>query len=327
VPNSANQRTSIETDQHAISAEIVQATKSVPSIHGCTRSPLVGFIHADTRRIFLLIPSGRGIPLPMTYTLFAVAILAVLRMLAPAPAVPSNHAPEIIDLTSTIDGTEYRCKVVINSEAIRGGAALLFLHGSGECGTDGEKMLHVGLPRSAKENPEMWPFVLIVPQKPTRDSEWEDHDKAITHMLDEAAKQGLYDPERLGITGLSQGGHGTITIASLHPDRFVAAAPVCPYVERVWDTDGNRHPWPDAKSDAPGIVNAAKALASLPIWLHHGDSDVVVAVENSRALHEALQSIDADTRYSEYEGVNHNSWDNAYVDKEFAAWFIEHCAD
>jgi predicted peptidase len=267
------------------------------------------------------------ISLLMLNHLFAIAILVFSALLPASGASRADDAPEIFDLSTTIDGTEYRCKVVINTEATKGGAALLFLHGSGECGDDGEKMLHVGLPRYAKENPEMWPFVLIVPQKPTVDSEWEDHDKAVLRLLDDAAERGLYDPERLGITGLSQGGHGTITIASRHPDRFVAAAPVCPYVERVWDEDGVRHPWGDANADAPAFKVAAKALSSIPTWIHHGDSDVVVSVEQSRSLHKALDAIDADTRYSEYEGVNHNSWDNAYTDPEFAAWFLEHTSE
>ncbi len=265
----------------------------------------------------------------MIHTLVAAAVL-VLVLCVPFSAPSANIADvatEIIDLSTTIDGTEYRCKVVINPEATKGGAALLFLHGSGECGTDGEKMLRVGLPRYAEDNPEMWPLVLIVPQKPTVDSEWEDHDKAVLRMLDDAAKRGLYDPARLGITGLSQGGHGTITIASRHPDRFVAAAPVCAYIERVWDEDGVRHPWGEADADAPAFKAAAESLAGIPTWIHHGDSDVVVSVEQSRSLHEALEAIDADTRYSEYEGVNHNSWDNAYTDPEFAVWFVEHTSE
>lgn len=242
----------------------------------------------------------------------------------------ASHAEPVLlifDLPVEVDGQQYACKVMINQHARMGGPALLFLHGAGECGTDGVRQTHVGLPRYAMEVPEKWPFVLIIPQKPTVNSEWEEHDTAIMLMLDRAAQQGFYDPSQLAITGLSQGGHGTITIAGRHPDRFRAAAPVCGYVRSVFDKARNRIPRTQAAAQNPETAAAAESLAGLPTWLHHGDSDVVVPVAESRALYAALQKLNADTRYSEYPGVNHNSWDNAYNDQAFSDWFAGHLGE
>ena len=238
-----------------------------------------------------------------------------------------DEALRIYDISTEINGQRYACKVMVNEAATLGGQALLFLHGAGECGTEGVRQLHVGLPRYAMEKPQRWPFVIIAPQKPSVNSEWEDHDEAILALLDTAAEMGLYDPQRLGITGLSQGGHGTITIAGLYPDRFKAAAPVCPYVRPVFNGDRERISNPEATADIPEIVAAAQKLKGMPIWLHHGDADVVVPVAESRALFGALRTLGADTRYSEYPDVNHNSWDNAYVDRDFSEWFQEHLSE
>ncbi|MGD1950345.1 MAG: hypothetical protein ACFB14_11960 [Leptolyngbyaceae cyanobacterium] len=37
----------------------------------------------------------------------------------------------------------------------------------------------------------------------------------------------------------------------------------------------------------------------------------------------ALESVDADVRYSELEGVGHNAWDPAYSDETLSIWLFE----
>jgi len=50
--------------------------------------------------------------------------------------------------------------------------------------------------------------------------------------------------------------------------------------------------------------------------------DAVVDVKNSRDIVERLKSVKAHVKYSEYPGVNHNSWDNAFAEPEFLAWMF-----
>jgi len=259
---------------------------------------------------------------------FALLTLALMLAALTGCSTPKRSAEpamkpalHIHDISMEIDGQRYACKVMVNEAASIGGSALLFLHGAGECGTEGVRQLHVGLPRYAMESPEDWPFVIIAPQKPTVNSEWEDHAHAVVALLDKAADMGLYDPDRLAITGLSQGGHGTITIAGLYPERFRAAGPVCPYIRTVFSKDRQRIPRVPATPEMPETVEAAKGLESMPVWLHHGEADTVVPVSESRALNMALRSLGADVRYSEYPEVNHNAWDNAYTDRQFGDWF------
>lgn len=237
---------------------------------------------------------------------------------APAPAV------RVVNRSIEVAGQEYKWSIMIPSTAERGGASLLFLHGSGECGADGKKNLAVGLPPAVMKNPERWPFVVVVPQKPVTLSEWEDHERAVLAMLKQADKEGYIDTDRLAITGLSQGGHGTIMLASMHPDRFRAAAPVCGYVERRISLDGERLKEIPANPDDPAVVDAAEKLAAVPVWLFHGDIDDVVPSAESSALNQALLRLKADTRYTELADTNHNAWDKAYASEELAAWLVEH---
>jgi len=237
------------------------------------------------------------------------------------PDILYGKTHEVIDVSTTIDGQSYPCAVIINKNATKGGPAILFLHGYGECGTDNERQLSVGLPKHAIDQPELWPFVLIVPQKPIHNSEWEEHEKAVIHFLDEAKAKGLYDPEKLAITGLSQGGHGTMAFARSHSDRFVAAAPVCGYLRPVFTEDRQRIKHPEATKTTPAFIAAAKELQTLPTWFWHGDADSVVSAAESRAIHGALEELDADTRYTELPGVNHNAWDDAYTSDDLSDWF------
>ena len=137
--------------------------------------------------------------------------------------------------------------------------------------------------------PERWPFVIVAPQKPVGNAEWEDYEDAVFEMLDLAVESFGADDERVAITGLSQGGHGTIAIASSHPERFVAAAPVCGYVER-WNPAGSRKRVA-ATADSPVIASAADGLAELAVWLFHGDRDEVV--QQGETIESLRRAIDA----------------------------------
>ncbi len=242
----------------------------------------------------------------------------------PESTEPDSEWGRTISRTLEHDGQNYAWSVMIPEQAEVGGAAILFLHGAGECGTDGKKNLEAGLPWHVRNETENWPFVIIVPQKPSVESEWEDHEEVLRAILDEANEEGLFDPARLAITGLSQGGHGTIMIASLHPERFQAAVPICGYVDRRVSSDGERIREVPATPEDKSVIDAASKLAGMPVWLFHGSLDNIVPPEESRSLYEALKGIDAPVQFTEYPDANHLSWPAAYSDPKLGAWFLEH---
>ena len=63
--------------------------------------------------------------------------------------------------------------------------------------------------------------------------------------------------------------------------------------------------------------------AMVPMWMFHGAEDVVVQPTFNRALYKSLMDLGArNVKYSEYPGVNHNSWDNAFAEPELLPWMM-----
>jgi len=111
------------------------------------------------------------------------------------------------------------------------------------------------------------------------------------------------DANRVYVTGQSMGGRGTWSMIALYPDVFAAAVPVC----GVGDLES-----------APDIVKN-----KIAVWAFHGTDDPLVPVENSRKMVAALKEAGGRPKYTEYPGVKHNSWVNAYLDPELARWLFE----
>lgn len=204
-------------------------------------------------------------------------------------------------------------------------AGVLFLHGMGESGTDGTSQLAVGLAPAILRDPAAWPHVVVFPQKPAREDEWEEHEAAVLEMLDRAIERYGLDRSRIALTGLSQGGHGTWEIARRNPARFAALAPLCAYPappargwrdfvrERDWTLDGARA----AANDLAGT------LATKPVYAVHGDADDVVPIAFTDVMIDALRSRGADVRFERLPGVAHDCWTHAYERGELARWLRE----
>ena len=74
----------------------------------------------------------------------------------------------------------------------------------------------------------------------------------------------------------------------------------------------------------PDAANAAKfAAARLPIWNFCGDKDREGTVKANRTMHEALIKAGAIAKYTEYPGVGHNCWDDAYGTDALYIWLLE----
>jgi len=90
---------------------------------------------------------------------------------------------------------------------------MIFLHGSGERGSDLDRVKVHGPPKIADRNPA-FPFVLVSPQLPA-DQGW-DLAKLST-LLDHSIATLRIDPARIYLTGLSLGGHATWRWAAAVP--------------------------------------------------------------------------------------------------------------
>lgn len=196
---------------------------------------------------------------------------------------------------------------------------ILFLHGSGESGTDGVKQTAVGLPQAVRLYPERFPALMVMPQsvleRPWVDPKWQG---LALSALDATLEEYSCDVDRVYLTGLSKGGAGAWYLAMRERERFAALAPVCGRIEKSTTSTAS---WEGIET--VGFGEAAKKLGTeLPIWVHHGDADKTVPVEQSRQMVEALKAVGNEVQYSEYEGVGHNSWDRAYQAASFPQWLF-----
>jgi alkaline phosphatase D len=219
---------------------------------------------------------------------------------------------------------DYKYAVYVPRNVERNGPGLLFLHGSGESGTDGSLQLAQGLGTAIAREPDEWPFVVVFPQKPSSQDEWEDHEAAVLAMLERAITEYSLDRARIGITGLSQGGHGTWEIARRHPELFAAIAPICGYPAgpaRGWANFDAKTDWTDDRAQT-AAKSIAEALAKKPMWIFHGDADASVPFRFSEFVDAALRARGGAPRFTKYPGVGHNAWDKAYREEKLALWFL-----
>ncbi len=197
---------------------------------------------------------------------------------------------------------------------------VMFLHGAGERGTDGVAHTRVGLPRLLRRWPD-FEAVVVMPQCP-RGTWWgqAEVEERVYAALEDALQTYRGDPERVYLTGLSLGGYGTWAFGFKYPGKFAALVPVCGGVaarSRIPPP-----PWHPAALDGDAYAATARAIGKTPVWAFHGEADRVIPVSESRRLVEALRALGGDVRYTEYEGVGHNSWDQAYAEPELWEWLF-----
>ena len=77
-----------------------------------------------------------------------------------------------------------------------------------------------------------------------------------------------------------------------------------------------------SKSLRPYAFIASK-VASIPVWMFHGDADKTASVEESRKMAAALKAIGANVQYTELRGIDHNAWDPAYGRADLIEWMLK----
>ena len=182
---------------------------------------------------------------------------------------------------------------------------ILFLHGSGERGTNLNLVSIHGPPKVVKDNPN-FPFIVVSPQCPSGQI-WSD--ATLLALLDEVIAHYRVDTTRVYLTGLSMGGYGTWSLGLSHPERFAALAPIC--------GGGNLI---DVLLPAP---KNARILKNLPIWAFHGAKDTVVKPDESQRMIDALHRIGNSARLTIYPEAGHDSWTDTYNNQELYDWFLQ----
>lgn len=185
---------------------------------------------------------------------------------------------------------------------------ILFLHGSGERGTNIWRTAIHGPTKYIEKHPD-FPFILVTPQCPPG-HKWDD--EIVLGILDSVIANYNVNTNRIYLTGLSMGGYGTWSLATTHPERFAAVAPICGGEGNI----GVVLTMMDAKK--------AAALKKLPVWAFHGGKDNVVALEESERMVKLLQKIgNPNVKLTVYPEAAHNSWSETYNDPALYEWFLD----
>lgn len=201
---------------------------------------------------------------------------------------------------------------------------VIFLHGAGERGSDNQKQLMHGKQFLIDNFYSANPAIVIAPQCP-ENSYWANVKRhqidsrmtfifgttdmpsppmqTLVSLVNDWISSGKVDVSRVYLGGLSMGGMGTLELLWRMPQTFAAAFPIC------------------GGADMNKLPLYAKNTA---VWLFHGDEDSVVPVEYSRSIYKRLKELGCDAEYTEYKGVNHGSWINAFQEKELAPWLFRH---
>ena len=145
---------------------------------------------------------------------------------------------------------------------------------------------------------------------------------AIESIFDHLIENYRADPDRISLTGLSRGGHGTWGLASRLGHRLSAAAPI----------GGN----------TSGITSHT-ALAKLPLWILHNSRDRVVSAEGAMRAAAWIEQIsgesflwldsfdpngsgfmDAKRVFTAVDSESHDAWRPTYSRVEFYRWMLQH---
>lgn len=200
---------------------------------------------------------------------------------------------------------------------------LLFLHGAGERGHDNElQLVHGSSLFTNQKFRSSYPAIVVFPQCDTGDY-WSNVKKEtpengqidfsfyrkgpptpamnlLEGLLKELSNTYRLDSKRYYVGGLSMGGMGTFELVKRNPKMFAAAFPICGGAAAKGMRRYKRPAW----------------------WVFHGAADPVVPYKFSLEMVKALEGKGAKVRFSLYEGVGHNSWDNAFAEQSLFPWLF-----
>ena len=169
-------------------------------------------------------------------------------------------------------------------------AMIVQLHGAGERGNGGEDLdlvLVNGFPKIVNDS-NLTDCILVMPQCPA-DSFWSLKIESIQAFIDQMIERYAVDTDRIYLCGISMGAFGTWYTAVAEPEKFAAIAPCC-----------------------GGCLAALADKLTMPIWAFHGLADPVVPAYHTVDMINVLQDTNPHFRYTLYEGVGHNCWDQAF---------------
>ncbi|MFO1019592.1 MAG: alpha/beta hydrolase-fold protein [Planctomycetales bacterium] len=185
--------------------------------------------------------------------------------------------------------------------------AIMYLHGAGECGSDGLLQTTVGLGPYVKEREQTFPFVVIFPQCEETNGQilkrWgadSPDSKRAMKILDEVTEQYQLDPQKITLTGWSMGGYGVWSWGAAAPNKWASIVPLAGGGDDSW----------------------GEKLKNVRTWAFHGALDNIIKVDESRKIVEAIRKAGGQPIYTEFAREGHGIWRNVYSRDELYRWLM-----
>lgn len=161
---------------------------------------------------------------------------------------------------------------------------------------------------------------------------WSDVSTAFQFIGNQADEYGI-DPDRIGVSGISAGGHLSLMLGLSTDEQAHRPAAVVAYMPPT-DLRGMTGPndnFPALNFDssmAPGVSPIDFASAGdPPVLLIHGDADELVNISHSERMYEALQSAGIKSEFIVLEGAEHGLFMGEHgviATEALKGWFDQH---
>ncbi len=200
---------------------------------------------------------------------------------------------------------------------------VLWMHGSGECGTDNR--IQITANRGATAFAEytddayviaaQYPASYHTPFEEGEEKIMEDWLAAYTELIQSLIEEGKVDADRVYLTGASMGGGLVFRYMTDYPELFARVVAMC------------------SRGTINEDLSVLEAVVDKPIWLFHAESDFVNPSVNSKEVYEKLVELGNEdaklTIFSDEDleklgvGFSHAIWVPVLNDMEMMEWLFE----
>ena len=177
---------------------------------------------------------------------------------------------------------------------------LIFLHGRSLSGTNLDLVKKYGVIHEIEKGRKV-PAIVVAPQVIAGKS-WEP--EKIMSVLKFVQRTFDTDTNRVYVAGMSLGGYGTLRFAGAYPEVVTAAVALC----------------------GGGNANDGCDLATVPLWIQHGNSDRAVPISESEKIVNAIKNCNGgeNLKYTIHKGADHGALERIFRTDEMYEWLFQY---
>ncbi len=177
---------------------------------------------------------------------------------------------------------------------------LIFLHGRSLSGNNLDLVKKYGVIHEIEKGRNI-SAIVVAPQVPAGKS-WEP-EKVLT-VLQFVQRTFNTDTNRVYVAGMSLGGYGTLQFAGAYPEIVTAAVALC----------------------GGGNPNDGCDLATVPLWIQHGNKDSAVPISESDKIVNAIKNCNGgeNLKYTVVKGANHGDLEKVFRTDEMYNWLFQY---